>query len=162
MAELGREIGWDETIENDGPEFVLLPAGDYDFEVVGFERGRYTPGPNSKIPACNMAVLKIRLESELGIAIVQHRLYLHTSTEGLLCSFFTSIGQRKHGEKVQMNWSKVVGSKGRCKVATRKWTSDKNGEEYESNDIKTFYDPDDAKAAAPATRATPGFKAGEF
>ena len=25
--ELGRELGWDEEIENDGPDFVILPEG---------------------------------------------------------------------------------------------------------------------------------------
>ena len=29
-----RELGWDDEIEKDGPEFVLLPEGDYSFEVV--------------------------------------------------------------------------------------------------------------------------------
>jgi hypothetical protein len=154
MAEIGRELGWDDSIENDGPEFVLLPAGDYDFEVVGFERGRFTPSETSKIPACNMAILKIKLEGAEGIAIVQHKLFLHTSTEGLLCSFFTSIGQRKHGEKLKMDWNKVVGSKGRCKVAVRPWTG-KDGTEYASNDIKSFYEPEE-KAAGP------GFEAGKF
>ena len=36
-----RELGWDDEIEKDGPEFVLLPEGDYSFEVVGFERARH-------------------------------------------------------------------------------------------------------------------------
>lgn len=33
-------IGWDDTIENEG-EFVTLPEGTYDFEVLGFERKRF-------------------------------------------------------------------------------------------------------------------------
>ena len=41
MADIERELGWDDEISNDGEEFTVLPAGDYDFEVVAFERGRH-------------------------------------------------------------------------------------------------------------------------
>lgn len=36
--DIGRELGWDDAIENDGPDYVTLPAGDYDFEVIDFEQ----------------------------------------------------------------------------------------------------------------------------
>ena len=36
-------MDWNDEIENDGQEFVLLPEGDYVFKVTGFERGRH-PG----------------------------------------------------------------------------------------------------------------------
>ena len=39
MAE-EREFGWDDEIENDS-EFQILPDGDYNFTVTGFERGRH-------------------------------------------------------------------------------------------------------------------------
>ena len=35
-----REYGWDDTIVSDGPEFILLPAGDYEFVVESYERSR--------------------------------------------------------------------------------------------------------------------------
>ena len=43
----GRAFDWNDTIEHDS-EFVLLPAGDYDFTVKSFERGRH-PG-SEKLP----------------------------------------------------------------------------------------------------------------
>jgi hypothetical protein len=142
----GYEIGWEGQIENDGPEFVILPEGDYDFEVVSFERGRYPGG--DKLPACNKAIVSIKIEVPEGETIIKHNLYLHSSTEGLLCAFFTGIGQRKHGEKFTMNWNKVVGSKGRAKVGIRKH----EGKEY--NEIKKFYEPED--------KPNVGFQAGRF
>ena len=36
-----RELSWDDAIENDGPEFVLLPEGEYDFVVERFDRERH-------------------------------------------------------------------------------------------------------------------------
>lgn len=148
----GYELDWTSSIENDST-FTLLPNGDYDFEVVSFERGRYTPGPNGKLPECNKAVLSIKVTDEEGqSSTITHNLFLHSSTEGMLCAFFTGIGQRKHGEKFTMNWNAVIGSKGRCKIGTRKWKGN-DGEERESNEIKEFYEPE---SAAPATGFTPG------
>jgi hypothetical protein len=46
-----------------------------------------------------------------------------------------------------MNWSRVVGSKGRCKIGTRKWTNDE-GKEMVFNEVKKFYEPE-AKGFTP-------------
>lgn len=147
-----RELGWNDEIENDGPDFTLLPEGDYDFEVTEFERGRH-PG-SDKLPPCNKAVVSIRIKGEEGMSTVKHQLFLHTKTEGLLCNFFTAIGQRQKGQKVSMDWNKVVGSKGRAKVGIKKWKNDK-GEELEFNNIKKFYEPEEDKAQ-------PNFTPGDF
>ena len=44
------EMGWDDTIQEDGQELILLDEGDYNFIVTNFERGRFPGG--QKIPAC--------------------------------------------------------------------------------------------------------------
>ena len=36
-----REFGWEDEIEKDSPDYITLPEGDYDFEVVDFERARH-------------------------------------------------------------------------------------------------------------------------
>jgi len=145
-----RELGWDDSIENDGPDFETLPEGDYDFEVVGFERGRHSG--SDKLPACNKAIVAIKVKGAAGSTTIKHQLFLHTKTEGLLCAFFVGIGQRKHGEKLTMNWNKVIGSKGRCKVYVDKWVSNTTGKDLTSNKISKFYEPEDK----PATTFKPG------
>ena len=148
------EMGWDDAIEQDAPDFVMVPPGDYNFTVTGFERARHNG--SEKLPPCNKAVLSIRLDipEEQGVCVIKHNLFLHKKTEGRLCEFFTAIGQRKHGERINMNWSRVVSSTGRCKVGVRRWTSDRDGREYEQNEIQRFYDPEEKprgrQAAAPA------------
>lgn len=139
-----RELGWDDQIENDGSDFEVLPEGDYNFEVVGFERGRHAG--SDKLPPCHKAVISLRVKGSAGQTTIKHNLFLHTKTEGLLCAFFVGIGQRKHGERITMNWGQVVGSRGRCKVGIHKWKNDK-GEEFSSNDIKKFYEPDNSQPA---------------
>lgn len=138
------ELGWDDEIENDSPDFVLLEPGDYDFIVHDFERGRYESGPGRKLPPCNMATVHIKIETEKGVTIIPHRLYLHRQTEGMLCAFFAGIGQRQKGEKLKMDWSTVVGSRGRAKIGTRKGTGNYEGNIY--NEIKKFYEYEPKKS----------------
>ncbi len=148
MADIGRELGWDDQIENDSPEFTVLPEGDYKFEVIDFERGRHQG--SEKLPPCNKAVITVKCEGKEGVSTIRHNLFLHTKTEGMLCAFFSAIGQRKHGERVTMNWNKVIGSTGKCKLGIREWTNDQ-GEKKTFNEIKKFYEPD-----TQSTMFTPG------
>jgi hypothetical protein len=147
-----RAFGWDDTIENDSPDFVVLPEGDYDFEVIDFERARH--GGSDKLPPCNKAIVHIRIEGTDGVTTIKHNLFLHSKTEGMLCAFFTGIGQRQKGEKLAMNWSKVVGATGRAKVGIRTFTRD-DGSTMTFNEIKRFYEPD---PSAPSTKKEYSFK----
>lgn len=150
MNDIDRELSWDDQIENDGPEFVLLPEGDYDFEVTSWERGRHNG--SEKLPPCNMATVYIKIEGTEGSTTIKHKLFLHSKTEGILCAFFTAIGQRKKGERITMNWNAVTGSVGRCKVGIRKWKNDR-GEELEFNEIKKFYEPTEGQPSGPQWKA---------
>lgn len=157
MSELindGHELNWDDPIEHDSPDWVLLPAGDYDFEVTAFERQRHNG--SEKLPPCNKAVVTLRFESEAGVTTINHNLFLHTITEGMLCQFFAGIGQRKKGEKLTMNWNSVVGSKGRAKLKVRDWKT-KDGEPRQSNEVQKFYEYEGpAQSTQQQTAFTPG------
>ncbi|MHB1324014.1 MAG: DUF669 domain-containing protein [Coriobacteriia bacterium] len=146
-----RAYDWDDEIENDGGDFTLLPNGEYPFTVIELERERY--GGSDKLPPCNMAIVHLKFDGGVaGTTTLKHRLYLHSKTEGLLCAFFTAIGQRQHGEKMKMDWSKVVGYSGRAKLGSRKYTND-SGAEVEINDVKKFLDPQQGTVAAQAAEA---------
>ena len=147
---LDRELGWNDEIENDSSDFILLPEGDYNFEIIDFERGRHSG--SEKLPPCNKAVLTIRIKGEIGSSTIKHNFFLHSKTEGMLCSFFSSIGARKVGERISMDWDSVIFASGRAKVGIRKWVKD-NGEEMMSNEIKKFY---------PAEEPQKTFTAGNF
>lgn len=135
-------MDWNDAIENDGQEFVILEEGDYNFEVVEFERGRY-PG-SAKIPACNKAALTLAVMTEDGKRVtVKFDLILFRTLEWRISQFFRCIGQKKHGERLVMDWNKVLGSKGRAKFKPRTYTN-RDGEERETNDVVTFYDYDES------------------
>lgn len=148
----GREIGWEETIENDS-SFTLLPEGDYRFVVTKFERGRHNG--SDKLPPCNKAVLTLQVSNGQQSTLIEHQLFLHTKTEGMLCEFFTAIGQRKHGERLAPRWNEVIGAKGTCKVYINTWKG-RDGQDMQSNRIKKFYAPEETPAsAAPAAPDAP-------
>lgn len=152
MENMERAYEWNDTIQNDS-SFVLLPSGDCDFEVKSFERARHTPGPNSKLPPCNKAVLKIELSNGSDKTTVTYNLFLHSRCEGMLCEFFTAIGQRKHGEQMQMNWNLVPGARGRCKIELVEYTKN-DGSKGQKNEIKRFYEP--------SARPVAAYKPGQF
>ncbi len=134
--DIDRELGWDDEIKEDGPQFTLLPVGEYNFTVEKFERGRHNGSEN--LPPCNKAVLTLKIDGgEHGTTTINnHNLFLHSKTEGFLSNFFTGIGQKKEGEAVRMNWNAVIGAKGRCKVVHNKYMS--KGEERINNQVDTF------------------------
>ena len=135
----GYELGWDAEIENEGSEFVVAEPGEYSFTIVGFERGRF-PG-SAKMPPCNQAKLSVKLDlPDGGNCIIKENLFLHSKSEWRLCQFFTSIGQRRHGEKVAMNWNAVNGARGRCKVTKRSFKGNDGNDKW-TNDIDRFLDP---------------------
>lgn len=38
---MNEAMGWDDSIENEGQEFILLDEGDYEFTVEKMERGQF-------------------------------------------------------------------------------------------------------------------------
>ncbi len=130
-------LDWNDTIENDGQEFIVLPEGDYNFEVTNFERGRF-PG-SAKIPACNKATLTLQVKTPEGIATVRTDLLLYRTLEWRISAFFRCIGQKKHGERLAMNWNTVLGARGHAHFKPRTYT-DKDGNARQANDVSRFYD----------------------
>lgn len=135
------ELGWDDEIRQDGTPFQTLPEGDYAFTVLKFERARHSG--SEKIPPCNKAVLTLAVRGGGASGEVVTTLFLHSKFEWKLCQFFTSIGQRKHGEAMRMNWGAVSGASGVCHVGVRQWTGS-DGKQRESNEVSEFYDPEKA------------------
>ena len=138
-------IGWDDEIVNDGEysgeETVLLPAGNYPFEVIKTEQAWYDGG--DKIPACNMAKIFLRVDGgELGKALCVENIYLLEKLEWKAAAFLRSIGLKKHGEPIA--WRQLThcdGETGRCKVYVDEYKV--NGEVRKSNNIRSFFDKEE-------------------
>lgn len=133
-------MNWDDVIESDGQEFIILPEGDYTFTVTELERGRF-PG-SAKLQACNKATLTLQVKTKEGIANVRTDIILNRLVEFRVSAFFRCIGQKKHGQRLVMDWNKVVGSCGRAHFKPRTYT-DRDGNERQTNDVDRFYDYDE-------------------
>lgn len=140
MEDKNMLMDWGDSIENEGSEFITLEEGDYVFKVTNFERGRYIG--SAKIPPCNKATITVEVKTEKGIAMAKFDLILYRSLEWKLCSFFRSIGQKKHGEKLTMDWNKVLNSYGKAHFKPRTYTNN-FGDEKMVNDVEKFIDYDE-------------------
>ena len=137
MSVEGRELGWEEEIQEDGKEFILLPEGDYDFTISKFDRDR-TRG-EGKLPPCNMAVVYFLIKNPHGEDVeVRENFILHTSLEWKISELFCGVGLKQKGEKVPMRWTSLPGLSGRCSIGQREYTT-KDGEKRKSNHIKKIY-----------------------
>lgn len=76
FEEFERAFNWDDEIEKES-EFVLLPEGTYNFEVIKFERGNHNG--SDKLPPCKKAILTIKIFGNKGEeTTIIHNLFLHT------------------------------------------------------------------------------------
>ena len=149
----GRELGWEDEIENEGSPRVVLEPGEYPFTVQSFERARFAG--SEKVPPCPQAIVHLQINAPEGPVPMNVNLFLHTRFEWKLCQFFTSLGLRQHGEKLRMNWAAVAGRSGCCKITKRTY-KDRNDVDREANDVDEFLDPIGAPSAPPAGGFTPG------
>ena len=134
--DLGKDIGFDDVITKDPAEYILLDPGTYEFQVAKYVRGRFKG--SAKMSPCNMVTLTINIKTtkaDSGFITIEHRLFLNTKVEGRISEFFSSIGLKKKGEPLRMNWNLVPGATGYCTVDTDEY----NGNKY--NRIKKFLVP---------------------
>ena len=149
--EENKVFDWDDIIDDDGEQnqkdWVLLPEGDFDFEVYEVEKSWYNG--SDKMPACPMAILTLNFKHpDDGMNCrVWDRFFLCGKMEWKLSSFFRSIGEKEHGSKVKMDWDSVEGKTGRAHVIRTQY----NGKD--KNEIKFYIDKPEQ---------TRTLKAGEF
>ena len=136
MADFERELNWDDEITDETGSFEPLPEGDYSFTVAKIERARSSG--SGKLPPCNMAKVTLTVHGAENDRDITENLVLHSSLEWKLSQFFLSIGLKKHGEPLRMNWTAATGKTGNCHVGVRTFKR-KDGGEGTSNEIVRFY-----------------------
>jgi hypothetical protein len=143
MGNEERELGWEDTIQKDS-SFVELPEGDYDFTIDHYERSRFNG--SDKIPPCNMAVVYFNIQAPNGdTATVREQFILHTRLEWKLSELFCSVGLKKKGEELRMNWNALPGASGRAHVTL---DPDRNDPSKKFNHIDKLYPKEPKKFEA--------------
>jgi len=125
--------------------------------VTNFVRAVHEPKQGGKLPRCNKAVLTIEiLGPNNEVCEVEHNLFLYSTQEGFLCEFFRAIGARQHGERMVMDWNKVIGATGRCRTYLDKYVGTRDNKQHEATKIKRFLDPPtDGQTSAPPQQQQP-------
>lgn len=137
------EIGWDGEIEKDGG-FTELPEGDYDFSIDHYERSR--ENATDKDPACNAAIVHFNILCADGSAVsVRDTFKLLKKYEWKLSALFRSVGLKKEGEKIRLDWDALPGLTGRCHI---KPTAGKKNPDMKFNNISKLY-PKEPKQFTP-------------
>ena len=149
MADMiDRELNWDDEISKDS-NFIELPAGDYEFTIDHYERGR-SKG-SDKIPPSNMAIVYFNIKGPDGQEVqIRENYILHSKLEWKLSELFMSVGLKKKGETKRMNWNALPGLTGRAKITL---DPDQNDPAKKYNHINKLY---------PKESTNPGYKAGDF
>lgn len=149
MAEMiDREFNWDDEISKD-TNFIELSAGDYDFVIDHYERGR-SKG-SDKIPPSNMATVYFNVKAPDGQEVqIRENYILHSKLEWKLSELFCGVGLKKKGETLRMNWNALPGLTGRAKVTL---DPDRNDPSKKFNHIDKLYPKEDANKK---------FQAGDF
>lgn len=148
MYTSGHELGWNDTIQEDGGSpNVILPEGDYPFEVIDYEKTRSRD--TGKYPSCPMAKVHLEFDgADLGTSTVFTNFLLHTDFEWKISQFFVSIGQKRKGERISMNWDAARHAHGRAHLTIRTWVGN-DGSQHQSNEVKYFLDYDEDKMKSP-------------
>lgn len=158
------EYGWEDEIVNESGDYTLLPEGDYDFTIQKFERARH--GGSEKIPPCNKAVVTFTIWGAEDKTEITENFFLCNKFEWKLSQLFLSIGLKKRGEPLKMNWNAVTGAKGKCHVYIDSYKKN-DGSDGKSNKIKKLYAYDEQiintiKPANPQQTPNAAWKPGEF
>ena len=112
-----RELEFDDVITNDGEPFEPLEPGDYQFKIINYERSQYEPSANSSIPRCKMATVHFEIIVPGGeTRELKENYHMHTKMEWKLSQLFASVGLKKKGEPLRMDWNALPGLTGKCKI----------------------------------------------
>lgn len=133
--DLGTPLNFDDVLNADSTprEFEPFPPGNYPFRVVEITRGQFD-GSKKMAPSPKVDVTCEVFDEHSNKSIrVRRSLILNSKTAFVIAQFFESIGKKKKGEPIKMDWN-VIGSGGYLELGQRKSTT--NGKMY--NEIKRF------------------------
>ena len=132
---------WTWEIKDDGKEFKPMTPGIYPAIISRFEQSEHLG--SAKISRCPKAILTLAVDSGDGTVDVKTTLLVHPKMEWKLSEFFRSIGRKRQGEPLNMDWSNLIGQKLLVKIAPRTYPGS-DGETHVTNNVERFldYNPD--------------------
>ena len=137
--ELNDVLSFDEAIEiMDEPEYLELAPGEYDFTVRDVAFSTYEG--SSKIPSCPMVEARLSVVTDEGETEIIDRFYYCRKMRYKLSSFARTLGLARVGDKITIEWKKLITNQGRARISLREY----NGKKY--NQIDRYIVPTDEPA----------------
>ncbi len=84
-----KELGWNDEIDVNADDYILLPPGEYDFTVATVKKARHEPRQGGKLPACNKAIIHCIIDQGDKRVTIKNNLFLHTSCMSMLAQFLS-------------------------------------------------------------------------
>ena len=110
-----RPLGWDEDFVVQESDFVTLEEGDYDFEIVSFERTQYSG--SDKVPPCMRLDVKLRVTDGVNTTTLTEKMFLLQKFAWKLSDLLVSVGAAKTRDNARPSMiTQCIGMKGRCHV----------------------------------------------
>jgi hypothetical protein len=134
-------MGWNSEVDPtaDQTSHTLLPEGHVRFVVAKIKRVRKEFGKYGTINVAEINVMVAPIADDLEPVQVTLNIGLHADLQWKITEFFTSIGQRAHGDKGKFvpRWNEVEGASGFAINGHRELTN-KKGTKYKVNDLIKF------------------------
>lgn len=146
---------WDQKLNDDGQDhdFPVADPGVYEFEVSKCEAKNYTPKPGSKIGACGMFHVTLRVEAKVDgkdkDVNVFDNLYADPSTQWKIVQFAKCIGVWEPDMTLGTLAKRIEGGIGKVEIGLHEY----NGKT--SNEVKSYIVPDKDKEYDKAADASP-------
>ena len=141
------ELDLNGSIEQES-QFTDIPVGDYEGIIDHYEIGT-CDWDNENYNGKKMLTIYINVDAGGQEVQLRDNIVLVKNMEWKLSQFFTSIGQKKKGEPLVMNWNTVPGSTGTLELEINHYTKN-DGSKGENNRVKKFL-PKEQKSFVPGT-----------
>lgn len=126
-------IDWNSVIDDDG--ITTLEPGEYAFRVKGYTKSLTQAGDP-------MAKVNLIISSPRGETEVMDNIVLKETTVWKISSFFRSVGMKKHGQPMKIDFDGAIGKSGRLTLYIDEYTT-KNGRTIKTNRVDEYLDPVD-------------------
>lgn len=132
-------LGFDDEID-DGQsrqfdEIYVFEPGDYEFTVKNVDRTVNDDGYNK-------VIVDLEVTDGEHTSIVKDFITLKSTVIWKIAQYFRSLGMKKHGENIKMDWKGSVGKKGMLTLLKEEAVSKQNNK-YLRNSVKGYLDPID-------------------
>lgn len=121
---LDSQVDFTSVQNSETRQYINLPDGYYDAEILTIEEGMHADNGNSKIGTCPQMTVHMVIHSEKGDVQIEKILYLHELCLKSINVYFTSCGIETMGKSLRACFDESLGKVARIELKTRNYMKD--------------------------------------